>query len=544
MNSVVLTGHLNGRLLLNHNKGFTWKSENDLSVKGYAFTPEGKLLQADELLPYLLMDLNDGKLLVTRLKSLNGIFSFVCLKGNDVYLYCDKTRFFPLYYRSQPKLLISDDPYTLVREGDSIDPISTEEFRCTGFTTGNTTLINEIKQVPAGELLHFGAGNTFEYYRIFSYKVRPAEIMQQEDPMAGMYAAIEKAAIRFVQSIGDGTPVLPLSGGYDSRLIACILKSNGYTNTICFTYGRRTREVDISRDVAALLGFKWYFVDYESFEDESLSAESTLFQSYFRQVSGLTSMFYMQEYPAVLYLMKHNLIPANSVFLPGHSGDLLGGSQFVKVFSASLGANQLVNQILRKKFIWFPVSAKWRRKFRLRIEGEIDKDKTYLAYSLFEDWDIREKIAKFIFNSSRVFTFFDFQVRFFFWDNELMDYFRCLPAQYKNHKQLYDRCLREKYFDPLGLNFKKEISARPFMIYLQKLKNWLKPLLPYPVRYRYILKNDWACYEKFTMSMYAEIDPDIRKKLPYNGFNSLLINWYLTQVKRDLSRAGAKGIDY
>ena len=530
--------------LLKNNRGFAWASEKNIFAKGYVVTPEDKFVKGEALVQLLLPLVQKKETMIPSLRELNGVFSFIYLAGADTYLYCDKTRFFPLYFRSDPKLLISDDPYTLVREGDSIDTISTEEFRCTGFTTGNTTLINEIKQVPAGELLHFSAGNTFEYHRIFSYKVRPDEIMQQEDPMAGMYAAIEKAAIRFVQSIGDGTPVLPLSGGYDSRLIACILKSKGYSNTICFTYGRRTREVDISRDVAALLGFKWYFVDYESFEDESLSAESTLFQSYFRQASGLTSMFYLQEYPAVLYLMKHNLIPTNSVFLPGHSGDLLGGSQFVKVFSASLGANQIVNKILRTKFIWFPVNGHWRRKFRPRIEGEIDKDKTFLTYSLFEDWDIREKIAKFLFNSSRVFTFFDFQVRFFFWDNELMDYFRRLPAQYKNHKQLYDRCLREKYFDPLGLNFKKEISAKPFMIYLQKLKNWLKPLLPYPVRYRYILKNDWACYEKFTMSMYAEIDPNIRKKLPFNGFNSLLINWYLTQVKRDLSRAGAKGIDY
>jgi hypothetical protein len=47
-----------------------------------------------------------------------------------------------------------------------------------------------------------------------------------------------------------------------------------------------------------------------------------------------------------------------------------------------------------------------------------------------------------------------------------------------------------------------------------------------------MLKNDWACYEKFSRVMLGEIDAVIRKKIPYGGFNSILINWYLGQVRK------------
>jgi asparagine synthase (glutamine-hydrolysing) len=532
------------KLLLNHNRGFQWWSENGLSVKGYAFTPEGILLKTGELLHYLLTEINDENLFVRRLKSLNGIFSLVYSNGIDVYLYCDKSRFFPLFFRLIPILKVSDEPESLIQEEDTLHTLVAEEFRCTGYTTGLDTLIREINQVPAGELVVIRNGLSLSRQRIFSYQVTLSELRRDKDPVIAMNAVIEKAAGRFIQSIGKATPVVPLSGGYDSRLIACILKSHGYSNTICFTYGRKTGEVDLSKKVADILGFKWYFVDYETLDDDKLLIDHEVFAGYSRYASKLTSMFYLQEYPAMIYLMKHNLIPSNSIFLPGHSGDLLGGSQFVKAFPASLSMRQLVDQIIRMKFIWFPVSPKWRNKFRERIREETGMNDGKLPYSIFEDWDIREKIAKFIFNSSQVFTFFNYEVRFLFWDDELVDFFRCLPPGFKNHKQAYNRCLQERYFNPYGLNFKNELTVSPASLIIQKLKNRLKPFLPYKIRYRYILKNDWACYEKFTLSIYSAIDPQTRKKLPYHGFNSLIINWYLAQVKRDISRKDTEVVKY
>ena len=67
---------------------------------------------------------------------------------------------------------------------------------------------------------------------------------------------------RLISWLDGRQAVIPLSGGYDSRLIALMLKELGYNNVLCFTYntGGAKWEVDISRRVAKNLGFCWHYV--------------------------------------------------------------------------------------------------------------------------------------------------------------------------------------------------------------------------------------------------------------------------------------------
>jgi asparagine synthase (glutamine-hydrolysing) len=68
---------------------------------------------------------------------------------------------------------------------------------------------------------------------------------------------------------------------------------------------------------------------------------------------------------------------------------------------------------------------------------------------------------------------------------------------------------------------------------MQKLKEYLRPFLPNFIKQIFILKNDWSCYERLTRPMLDEIDASVRKKLPYSGFNSIIINWYLQKVREN-----------
>jgi asparagine synthase (glutamine-hydrolysing) len=518
------------RILLDLDKGFIWKTGNNLAVKGYAFTPEGKFLREEALLRHLLKGANGEKEFVQLLKELNGVFSFVYEGIRETLLYTDKSRFFPLFFRLVPGVAISDDPEKLLAPQDHLNDHAFEEFRYTGYTTGSDTLFQEILQVPPGELVTIGPDRDMVRTRIFSYQVRACELRHDHDPVAAMAVFIEKAAERLVLSIGEATPVLPLSGGYDSRLIACLLKARGYSNTICFTYGRRTKETEISRKVAGHLGFKWYFVDYETLPGDWFSLHDEVFKKYYHYAAGFTSMFYLLEFPAMLYLMQQGLIPDSSVFLPGHSGDLLGGSQFTKAFPVQLSHKNVIRHLLREKFINFPYNRKSFGVFHGRLRNQLDLNNRFLAYSIFEDWDIREKIAKLIINSSRVFTYFGYEVRLFYWDDELVEFFRRLPPAAKNFKKMYNRCLEEYFFSGHGVKFSDDLMLGPYEIRLQRLKNFIKPLLPGFIRRHYILKNDWGCYDKFTSGMLAEINPAVRKRLPCRGFNSVIINWYLQKI--------------
>ena len=522
------------KMHLTHNRGFTWAVQNNLAVKGYAFSADGIFMQGDGLAQFLIKALHDEKNMPGILGKLNGIYSMVFTGESNTYLYCDKSRFFPLFYRLTPVEGVSDEPQNLMVADDILNETACDEFRHTGFVTGSDTLIRGVFQVPAGVLVAISHELQVSQRHVFSYCVRHEELMNFHDPVVKMAEIIQRAAERLILSIGPATPVLPLSGGYDSRLIACLLKMHGYHNTICFTYGRNTREVEISQQVATLLGFQWHYVNYEDLPESPVRSDDAVFNSYYRFASRFTSMFYLQEFPALIYLCRHSLVPENSVFLPGHSGDLLGGSQFNKVFPVHLPHKRIIRLLIRKKFLYHPLTRKSAVVFHSRIKDELKMDNTFLGYSIFEDWDIREKIAKFIINSSQVFIFFNFQVRFFFWDDELMDFFRRLPPAFKKNKNLYNRCLKEKFFSPFGLNFDRELAPSAFELRLQRFKEFIKPVLPHAIQLRYMHKNDWACYAKLSRFMAKEIVESTGMKLPFRDFNSVLINWYLERVKADL----------
>lgn len=98
--------------------------------------------------------------------------------------------------------------------------------------TGPDTLFPNIKQVQAGEVVFFEVGNNEEIViqpqRYFQYY--PSNFL--DEPKETLFRRFETALDRVFQRLIDyaegRTLVVPLSGGYDSRLIAVMLKRLGY----------------------------------------------------------------------------------------------------------------------------------------------------------------------------------------------------------------------------------------------------------------------------------------------------------------------------
>lgn len=515
-----------------YNTGFKWFSDQGFYVKGYLYTKDGEFLSGDHLLNYFIANFFNDKLFSSQLQNLNGVFSLIITHKNLCYLCCDKTRYFPVFYKiSNEQLTVSDDPGLLRSENDQPDYLSEEEFRRTGYVTGNRTLLQNIHQVKAGELLTI-ENSTVSERSIFSFRIKKEELKLYGDPITELKEKIDNSFIRLKRSLAGKNPVVPLSGGFDSRLIACKLKDAGFNNTICFTYGRNNQEVQLSKIVAEKLGFKWYFIDYEKIIKHRDLLQEKEFLKYYKYAARYTSMFYLQEFPAVEYLKENDLIPDNAVFIPGHSGDLLGGSQFSKVFKPTIRANEVAKEVLSSKYFMYPSDRTIKYMLLDLIERQLGDTENYIGYSIFEDWDIKEKIAKFIFNSAQVFTYFGYEVRFPYWDNELVEFFRTLPPEYRTGKKLYDDCLKICYFEKHDVNMTAELSVNQFKIKTQEVKEYIKKLLPLSVKHKLIRRNDWQCYYEMSLPMRNELNQKTRKLLPWKNLNSILINWYLTRISQ------------
>ena len=99
-------------------------------------------------------------------------------------------------------------------------------------------------------------------------------------------------------------------------------------------------------------------------------------------------------------------------------------------------------------------------------------------------------------------------------------------------KLLYDDVLKNHFFKSFNLNFEKEIQSSLFAVFVQKIKNRIKPILPFVFRKQFLIKNDWKNYEAITNQMILSAK---KNHLPINKnikkYNEIIIRWYLLYIK-------------
>ncbi|MFZ5939362.1 MAG: asparagine synthase-related protein [Bacteroidota bacterium] len=526
------------RVHLAYNRGFSWEAKPEFCARGYLFDSEGNYYAPGAIAGYFEGEA-DFKVFRQKVISANGRFSVIRQSGDEIWLAVDPIRIFPLFYtQAADGWHVSDDPDYLAGLHDRPlpDKLAATEFQATGYVTGRDTLISQVKQVQAGEIVRLkmdGIEQGFYFtWMISEERAEDYATLREEGKKI-----FEEAFRRFIESLDGRTVALPLSGGYDSRLIAAMLKRYGYEKVICFTYGRRSSpEVAVSEKVAGELGYPWLYIEYNDQLIEGFP-DSAEFREYFPYSSRLVSMFFMQEYFAVKYMKEKQLIPPDSVFVPGHSGDFLGGSQLFKHRNTKRteALSAVAERLFRIKYCYLQPDLKSRMMLLNRIRLSLEEkgaDDRVLAFSVHEDWDFREKLAKFNFNSVMIYDFFGYQYRLPFWDHSLLGFFRSLPLEFKLNKKLYNDILIHDYFEPLGIRFSSELQATTAQLKVYQRKGIVKRFLPRFVKRWFTTKADNLFYREITSYFIRERkQKGIRIRIHGNSYNSLIIQWYLWQIK-------------
>ncbi|MCG8698773.1 MAG: asparagine synthetase B family protein [Bacteroidales bacterium] len=522
---------------------FEWHKEGDSFFIGYFFDLNNELRKNGNALNYLT-ELIEKDRLTSTLKKLNGIFAFVIKSDDKYFIYTDKTRFFHLFYSQINGIFhVTDDFYSFqqINHQWTINEEARIQFLASAFTFNKLTLVNDIYQVMPGELITASNNKIISSQKVHSFVQNETTTLKKDKDhlLNRAYELFEKSGNRLIKSL-EGRPVaLPLSGGFDSRLIACWLKVNGIENVVCFTYGRKDiTEVKTSQRVAETLGYKWYYIEYN---DELIKdfKDDTGFQSYYKTLSQGTSMFYMQEYFAVKYLIDNNIVNRDFVAIPGHSGDALGGSLLHKSIPIESKISKVPFLLNRNFCNYYRNDNNTKCLLNRAISGEIllfEQTTHSYSYTIAENWLYLEKIPKYIMNSSHVFSHFGMQVRLPFWDNELTDFWFSVPLKFRLGKTLFDSVIHDRYFKPLGVRFSNDSFTTVKTLKKQQLKERLKNHLPVGTRQRYTKKNDVFYYDEITQIFLDEL---IKNGVtPFNNGNQYIhriLNWYLLKLNNDFS---------
>lgn len=393
-------------------------------------------------------EIND---LVDILQRLNGFYAWVEQAPGRIRAAVDHIRSRPLFYACAGcRFYLSDDAEWVRQQvGDlEMDPVAREEFQLAGYVTGADTLFPNVKQLQAGEvLLAMQQGDSVLVETQRYYRFLHTEPDQADEP--GLRARLDTVAVASMQRLihyANGRQiVVPLSGGYDSRLIVTLLKRLGYDNLLTFTYGvPGNKESAYSKQVADALGLRWHFVEYGEtlWRKAWLTPERWAYQKW---ASGWTSIAVLQDWLAVKILKEQGILEPDCLFVPGHTGDFISGGHIpVNAFERSrFTLNDATDAVFSKHYELAPLKffgtgeAIWGERIRDRMEREgIETDWEYA--DVCEKWEWQERQAKFIGNSVRLYEFFGYDWWIPLWDKAFVEFWETVPLQLRKHKRWYN----------------------------------------------------------------------------------------------------------
>ena len=513
---------------------YSWYSNGHINVTGYIRT--GEYYLQDARLAEYFSNITSAAEFKARLLNAAGQFAVVLVKGDEVWMATDKLRSVPLYYCKGDEVMASDSAYSLFNE--ITDPEINEEevstFISMGYTLNNTLLVRDIFQVVGGSYVILGKESQNDFYHISSTgNIYERGFDTCSTELAGKLEEIFRAHFT---ALMDKFIVIPLSAGYDSRFIALMCKKYHPQNVLCYTYGREDNpEFAHAGEVAGRLGFQWVRIVYN---DDLIKGfvDDPVFHQYYKYASGLGSMFFMQEYFAVKYLKENDLIPADSVFVPGHAGNIIGGEHLIPALKTRIKTmDDLTGEILRIFSGLLKLTAREKRHIRSRI-AENTALEDYKMWTVFENWDIKERQSKFIVNSAAVYPFFGYQYIIPYWDGELIDFFSRVPFDYKLNKKVYNHTLINTFFAAAGLNFDRELYLTPAQVKRVKIRKRIKKLLPSFMISPFLNFKHLVFYDGISKLL---TEDQGRKKFrtppESNNFNSYLTQWYVIKTREALA---------
>lgn len=432
---------------LSRHKGFSWYQDKaGISCKGYWVSSKNIYYSEERACKYL-SDLQDQvTLFIHRISQLNGHFSIV-VEGEDYILAAvDRLRSIPLFYtKHQDNYLISDEVEWLCHQVGNyqLDNIAHEEFKLLGYVTGEDTLYSYVKQLQAGNLLVVNkkvkTAKQLSYYDFQrgNFTQSSLEILMQQ--LDKVHLSVFK---RLINSLEGRTALIPLSGGYDSRLIAIMLKRLNYEKVICFSYGKKDNwESNTSAKIAEYLNYPWHYINY-NFKNWRNWYNSQSKKEFYHYSQYYTALPYIQDILAIKYLDDKKLIPNSAIFIPGHSGDFLAGSHvsYELLDEKKFSARSLIDAIYKYHYSFWrmPIIEKrqlFDHKFPYLEQREFNSTEDMSCAA--DLWDWQERQAKFIVNSVRAFEFYEYEWRLPLWDHELMEFWQHIPFYYRFQRKLY-----------------------------------------------------------------------------------------------------------
>lgn len=445
-----------------------WTESDGTMVCGSAFL-NGTHLSTRELAEKI-SDVTDTGELRTLLSALNGFFSVIHEINDEVYVAVDHVRSWPIYYALTDDLYISDSAEWVHDVGarNGYDSHAMNEYLFTCYITGRETLSSDVKQTQSGELLVFNTNGTRtdltrERYYTYDSSDDTGGVDDLDDRML-------EAFHRLIQYADGRTILLGLSAGYDSRLIALMLRRLGYDNTITYTtrtVSRDSSEIETAESIAHDLGFEHIRIttgpqDYENLDDSDRDM--------------IDDIGYLSEYPHINkstlkeQLANENIDIDDVVHVLGHH--LIGAGSFL---SDEIRDRDTITRDEFFDTMWNPHYSNWveqgdyglRETFKERMfdklpidlyrDGNVETISD--AMKGFDQWYWQERLPKYVL-ARREYEYLGFDMWYPFLDRTLCSFYARCDYEAKVDKRILKNYVRDLEAEIRGVTHIEEPNQR------------------------------------------------------------------------------------
>jgi len=521
-----------------------WQSTEDTSLhmRGTVFLDNTRVPFCD-ISGYLPENTNDPQAWQKSLLGFNGFFALIHQTPSHMVAAVDRVRSIPLFYGQDNGHFYLSDDAELVRQevGDNeMDPVASEEFQLAGYVTGADTLFPKVKQLQAGECLHITEKNqelhiqAQRYYRF----LHEESTQWDEAALANTMDSVVESAIRRLAAYANGRQiVIPLSGGYDSRLIALMLKRIGYDNILTFTYGvPGNKESEYSRLVAEALKLPWHFVEYNA-EKWRSAWQTDERKHYQRWGSGWASLPHVQDWLAIRELKGAGLLKNDSVLVPGHG--VMAILTHLKRYSGNSNVSASLEYLLKSKFNLSPSHSGLSNTISSKVGSQLFEE-ALDGYDRIGAFVWQEYQSKFLANSVRVYDYYGYDWWMPLWDSEFMKFWEQAPLSIRKNKNWYVGQVRNTYQnatqsrEPMG----NAAQSSKMLPVLRFAKNFAPSSLLKIAR-RYIRRSA----ANHPLASPGRFPPDELKKLQTSGYlsNGIPAYFFLKEASTSLKQCAHQG---
>jgi asparagine synthase (glutamine-hydrolysing) len=379
---------------------------------------------------------------------LNGCFSAVLEEDDRTRVVADRFGTIPIYLGPDRSgsISVGDDPWRVIQRlaaPPKIDPPALVDLLHAGYVTGNRTLIEGIRTAgPAAITTLAGSNIRSERYWSYGYNPEPMETAEAIGMLADLLTEVIDRGNTILGRMG-ARPVLTLSGGLDSRLLAGLFaRAKDGRRPTAVSYGMESDpEVAVAAEIAHALA-----IDFRTVPVDSSYLNRAFLERSVREV-GLTTRFTCGTGA------RHLDCAAGDVLVPGHTGDFVSGGH-LPPYSGLVGTRDQLHRFLDLRHFRYPLSDSILQKVlrvdcRSRFDGlaqtTADFDFGHDMFGLIDRWNVENRQRRLILMELRAYE----QVAPWilpFYDYALIDFFARVPHRLRFGQRLFVQTVLERVF--------------------------------------------------------------------------------------------------